>query len=71
MANVKQLKAKYPILWDSVEYMVADDVKLVLKSKKDMVDTISDVDIKRIAHNAAFTACSTQWTIDNKEKSKL
>ena len=62
------LKKKYPILWSSVEDMVMDDVREVIGKQRSMIGTISDDDVKRIAHNAAFVATSTQWALDKKNK---
>jgi hypothetical protein len=68
--RTNDLKKRYPTLWDSVESMVKDDVDMVCRAKKCMIGTLTEADVARIAHNAAFIACSTQWVIDKGRKCK-
>lgn len=54
--NKKYLKDHYGRLWNSVEAMTYDDIRLAKKTDKFIMNEST---ARRIAHNAAFIATST------------
>jgi hypothetical protein len=60
--RVYDLQKKYPELWERVESVMLDDIAHINKSKS---ASIPDVVAKRIAHNAAFMACSEHHKLAN------
>lgn len=58
-----QLRSRYPKLWRSVYDMTLDDIRLAKKTDKFVMTKTT---AERIAHNAAFIACSTLHTMVSK-----